>query len=625
VIRAAAAALLAALASAAWLALFYATGATLRADFGINPPRPLTGFYRAERDPTTGLTFAWTGAEAGLRLPGLDRRTGWTLAVRGRSANPTASSHPALTFYVDGVHLHTHETSHEFQEVSVTVPARPERRGVTITMRSSSTFVPGPGDPRELGVMVDAIELTPDGLVLPAPDIFARAMLAGAALAAGVALLGVTAGAAIGGAVLLSAGQGAVLAFGFAPYTTFPQTALRLALVTAGILAVGAWLVRWRGRPLRNTARFALAFSAGAGFLELLVLLHPNMPIGDALFHAHRFQGVLAGNLYFTSVAPGGYAFPYAPGLYVTAWPFAGLVQREMGDVVLLRVITTVADVSAGLLLYFVTVRGWRDRLAGAVAVAMYHLIPLSFRIVTVGNLTNAFAQSLAIPALALMTVPASHSVSSRATAVLVVVLTVAFLSHTSTFAILSLCGVVTAFLFARHGGRALRSAATAVGLASCVAIVLAIALYYAHFIPTYQTELARLGTETATAAPDAGGRGTSQRLGDVPRLAHLYLGFPALVLAAGGALSRWRGESRDRLSLAVAGWVSTCAVFLLLGVLTPLDMRYYLAVIPSLALLAAAGTSWGWRAGDIPRLGVMVLLLWVVWIGVGTWWNTLE
>ena len=618
-IRAAAAALLGALASAAWLALFYTSAGGFRVDFAVDPPSAMTGFYRAERDDATGLTFAWTGEEGGLRLPGLDRRVDWMLLVRVRGANPAASSHPLLTFFVEGLQIHTFQTSHEFHVARVQIPANPARRGAAILMRSSTTFVPGTGDTRRLGVMVDAIELRPEGLVLPHPEIFGRAMLGGAALGAGVALLGVTSSAAIGSAVLLSAGQGATLAYGFGPYTNFPSVVLRLALVTGTVLAWSAWLVRWRARPLRNTARFAVAFSAGAAFLKLLVLLHPNMPIGDALFHAHRFQGVLAGNLYFMSTAPGGYAFPYAPGLYMAAAPFAGLVQRELGDVVLLRVLTVALEAAFGLLLYSMTVRAWQDRLAGAGAVAVFHLIPLTFRVVTVGNLTNAFAQSLTIPALALIAAPAGHWMA------LSFVLTAAFLSHTSTFAILSVCALITAGLFAWFGDRQHFRAARAIVIASIVAIVLAIVLYYAHFMETYETELARLGSETATAAPDAGGRGAIQRALDVPRLLHLYFGFPVLALAAAGAVDRWRRGARDRLSLAIAGWGIACVAFLLVGVLTPLDMRYYLAVIPAFALLAAAGAAWWWRARGAGRGAAIVLLGWVVWTGGVTWWQTLQ
>lgn len=623
-IRAAAAALLGGLSGAVWLALFFSAGAGPRTEFNIDPPRLVTGVYAAERDRRTGLTFAWTGPEVAIRLPGLDRRVPWTLTVRVRGARPNAAQNPSLTFYVDGIVVRTQATTTDFDEMQFVVPARPERRGATLLLQSSSTFVPGPEDSRQLGVMLDSLHLTPDGLALPPHEIFGPAMFAGAALAAAIALLGVTSGSAIGAAVLLSAGQGAVLAHGFGPYTNVADLATRVALSIFGVIAVIALVLRSRGQTLRNTARFAVAFSAGACFLKLLVLFHPDMPLGDALFHAHRFQGVLAGNLYFTSTAPGGYAFPYAPGLYVAAAPFAWLVSREMGDVYLLRTITTSADTIAGLLLYALATRAWSDRLAGAMAVALYHLVPLSFRILTVGNLTNAFAHSLSVVALALTIAPAVRMPVSGVTVALTLVLTAAFLSHTSTFAILAVCGLVVSVLFVWKGGPALRLPATAVAAATGVAIVLAVVLYYAHFGASYRAEFARLGSETASGAADAGGRSAWERAAAVPRYLHIYLGTPLLILSVAGATDRWRRGSRDRLTLAVAGWVMTCALYLLVGVLTPLDMRYYLAVIPALALLAAGGASWWWRDGGATRILAALLLIWIVWTGIETWWSTL-
>jgi hypothetical protein len=624
VIRAAAAALLAALSSALWLSLFYAAGGGPRTDFDIDPPRVITGVHPAERDRATGLTFAWTGPEAGLRLPGLDRRVPWTVTIRVRGARPDPSSDPSLTFYVDGVAIRTQPTTTAFEDMHFVVPARPERRGAVVALRSSSTFIPGPGDRRQLGVVLDSLRLAPDGLVLPPPEIVAPAMFAGAVLAAAIALLGVTSGSAVGAAVLLSAAQGAVLAHGFAPYSNLADIAARLALALGTVLTVGRWIASRCSVPLRNTAKFAAAFSAGACFLKLLVLMHPDMPIGDALFHAHRFQGVLGGNLYFTSTAPGGYAFPYAPGLYLAASPFAWLVQREMGDVFLLRIVATVADTIAGLLLYGMAARGWNDRLAGAMAVALYHLVPLSFRILTVGNLTNAFAQSLSVGALTLAASPALRVTTGGTTMALALCLGAAFLSHTSTFAILSVCGLLMAILFVWRGGPALHSPAKAIAIATGVSIVLAVALYYAHFLTTYQTELSRLGSETAVAAPDAGGRDTSTRALAVPRDLHIYLGTPLLILAATGVFDRWRRGSRDRLTLALTAWILTCGFYLIVGVLTPLDMRYYLAVIPALALLAALGASWWWHAGGVRRIAAAVLLAWIVWTGIETWWRTL-
>ena len=68
---------------------------------------------------------------------------------------------------------------------------------------------------------------------------------------------------------------------------------------------------------------------------------------------------------------------------------------------------------------------------------------------------------------------------------------------------------------------------------ATLAAAVVAVALYYAHFIDTYRTELARIGAETATAAPDAGGRGICERLASVPRYLRLYFGVPAILAGA--------------------------------------------------------------------------------------------
>ena len=107
--------------------------------------------------------------------------------------------------------------------------------------------------------------------------------------------------------------------------------------------------------------------------------------------------------IYFTSISPGNYLFPYAPGLYVAALPFADLVTREAGDVLLLRLFVTTCDAAMGALLYLVVARGWSNRLAAAVAVAVYQLLPLNLQIITAGNLTNAFAQSLAVGAFALI------------------------------------------------------------------------------------------------------------------------------------------------------------------------------------------------------------------------------
>ena len=216
----------------------------------------------------------------------------------------------------------------------------------------------------------------------------------------------------------------------------------------------------------------------------------------------------------------------------------------------LLRIITCAVDAVAGLLLYAIVVRAWGNRLAAAMAVAIYHLIPLDLAVLTTGNLTNAFAQSVAVGGAGADGVRDGRS---PATALLAFVLAVAYMSHTSTLAILFVATLATALLFWWRGGPSLRSPAAAIALATLGAAALAVVLYYAHFMDTYRAELARIGHETATAAPDVGGRTIGDRLRLVPYSLGVYIGAPVLLFASLGAVVLARGRAADRLTLALS------------------------------------------------------------------------
>ena len=120
--RAFAAAMLAALLGGAWVALFYAWHPALTIEFDRDLPRNVSGVYSPERDDASGLTFAWTGADVVLRLPGLDRGKSWTLDLRVRGGRPLPADNPDLIVLADGVELGTHHTSAEFQDIRITIP-----------------------------------------------------------------------------------------------------------------------------------------------------------------------------------------------------------------------------------------------------------------------------------------------------------------------------------------------------------------------------------------------------------------------------------------------------------------------------------------------------------------------
>jgi hypothetical protein len=615
--RAVICAALAAFLGSALLALFYGFRSTLTIEFDRELPRLVGGIYPPERDDASGLTFAWSGREAVLRLRGLDRRAEWIVDARVRGARPDPAQNPALEFYVDGVLLETRQPGVDFAHLTVTIPARLDRSGAVIALRASRTLVPGPADLRELGVMFDRLTLTPAAVVFPPRSTMGAVAVAAAAFGAALALIGFSVTASVGGAVGIAAGISTAVATGFAPYSGLPSVAMTLALWAGAVTVAIIWVVEWwSGASLRNTARFAVVFSVCAAFLKLLMLLHPNMPIGDALFHAHRYRTVVEGNLFFTSIAPGNYQFPYAPGLYVAATPFAAMVSREMGDMTLLRIFAAVTDGVAGAFLYLMIVRVWGDRLSAAVAVGLYHLAPLGFGVARTGNLTNAFAQSVAVLALVLIAHPALRWERRLPLVALTVLLAAAFMSHTSTFAIVFPACVLIAGGFLWKGGPALRSPAAAVAVAALVAVIASIALYYAHFGETYRAEFTRISAETASRAPDAGGRTTMDRLGDVPRYLRLYFDVPLILLAAVGTWRLYVRGARDRATLAVLGWTVTCMLFFVIGIVTPVDMRYYLAAIPAFAVAGGAGASWLWTAGTPHRFAAIGLLGWAAGTG---------
>ena len=300
------------------------------------------------------------------------------------------------------------------------------------------------------------------------------------------------------------------------------------------LLAAG--VVRVRGEPFRNTAKFAIAFTAAAFLLELLALLHPNMPIGDTLFHAHRFQDVLGGRYYFTSIAPGNYQFPYAPGLYVFAIPFAGLVRRGRGrhdgaaddrlrrrraggapalrhgrararQIVWLersRSRCTISSPSASVSWWSATTRMPSPSRSRSPLWRSWPRRPFAWSTGPLSWVSRPFSRRHSCRTPARLRSGRWRRASSR-------------------------------FSSGGAAGRRLRSPAVAVLLASVAAVVVAVVVYYAHFIDTYRTELARIGGETAAAAPDAGGRGIGDRLG-------LRSALPPPVLRRPGARPRRLG-----------------------------------------------------------------------------------
>ena len=605
------------------------------------------GFYPVERGGDR--TFAWSSGRASITLPGLDRRETWSCSMRFRGARPDpAMPQPNLDVAVDGATAAIRRATNEFQDLDVTVPARPSSSGLILTLTSSTTFVPGESDRRELGVQFDRVACGPvDAWVVPPRGPLGSAALAGALLGGAFALTGITAASAVGASVLAAIAQAWVLTTGVAAYGPFPVTMLWLAFwITLPTVAVQKVMERRNGEPFRNTARFVMAFSAGVLYLKLLVLLHPSKELVDALFHAHRFADVLAGRWYFTQLSTSATPFPYAIGLYLFAAPWSVLTHDY---VTLLRIVVCASEALAGALLYVMIVRTWGDRFTGAVAVGLFSLVPLSYVIAGHANMTNAFGQSVFVVTMVAVALWALGTGRPGQLIGLSFLAALGFIGHVSTFALLLPTLVLVALCYWALGGPALRVPAGRIVLATGLAVVLAVVVYYGHFGDVYRAQLERMtATDAALAGPTEADADSAARSGEEPVLGRdtipmsgrvssalwqtvANVGWPILILAMVGAWRLWVEGARDRLGLTVVAWGTTCVAFLVLVTLMAADRRYQQdawefigrvehAAYPAAVIVAARGAVWAWRAGLVTRIAASTLLLGAVVIGVRAW-----
>jgi hypothetical protein len=237
----------------------------------------------------------------------------------------------------------------------------------------------------------------------------------------------------------------------------------------------------------------------------------------------------------------------------------------------------------------------------------------------TWGNLTNAFGQSLFVAALALI-VALPVEWKRRSTVMLVAaVAAAALLSHPSTFAISTGIFVAIAALYHWRGGEPLQSNAAGLAAATAMALAAAVVLYYAWFPSVYISELGRVASEAeARVSGPATTLGT--RVALEPVLAGQYFGWVAMVTALAGLVVLWKSRGPAQLTLAMAAWAGVCLLFVILGVLSPMEFRYHFAFFPLLALAAAYACGWAWRERMAFRAAALVMMSLGVWAGIRQW-----
>ena len=600
----------------------------------------ISGLYDAERAGQE--TYAWTGREADLNLPGLDRRLAWSCTVRLRGGRADPDTLPDVLLTVDGVIASSVRTTNDYQDITVRLPPKPGASvtsRTTVTLTSSKTFQPGPADPRVLGVMVDRWTCAPadQGLVRPPRRALVAAAEGGAAFGAALVLVGLSLPAAAAAGVAIGCGQAMPVAWGVGMFTPYVARVPQLAFWIAAILVASIRAFEWfSSRRLHTEARFVGIFTAAMLYLKLLALLHPSKTPIDAVFHAHRLMWVLDGRFFFTQAMPSGVQFPYAIGLYIFAAPWSLLTHDY---VLLLRIVVSAAEATGGLLLYLLVSRVWGDRLAGAIAAVFFSVVPRAFEIVGNANMTNAFGQAIALATVAAAVLWRLDRRAWWQVAAFWSLTAFALLCHVSTLALLSATLAALAGLYWWRGRPELRVTALTIMVALAIAVLFSVAVYYGHFADAFRSAVnvrASSAPAAASVALPQTAMGLSGKVIEAARLSVAAVGWPMLLLAAVGAVPWWRRGRRDRLSLAVAAWIAVYVVFVASVVVAPVGtsfLRYAaefitrvtLATYPAVVVLASVGAATALRRGWVSRLPAMALAALACAAGLQSWLDWLR
>lgn len=610
----------------------YVIVASANPDISVLINRDLPGIYSGFY-PTEG-SFVWTTGDASITLRGLNRNTPHDCEMLIMTYCPDPALFPEVTFAVDGAVVMRVAVTNADQTVHIPIAADSRRQGAVIGIDCSKIFVPGPQDKRELGIVVKSISIRQSGggLALPSPLTFRALLIAGGSMGAGLGFIC----ASVFAAALITSSTALVgallLCHGVARYSGYLETftMVSLSVSVAGLLT--ALILRGRhGDRLDRAGRIFLAISISVTCVNLMVLLHPYKPEMDDLMHVHRLQYILSGRYFFTAVPEGGFEYPQAIGFYLFAAPFTWIISDQMS---LLKVLVVCTLALTGFIVYASVRRQWKDPVVAATAGPAIQLVPVVIDALGRASMANLFSICASVLAVAILASWGGRGWSLARIIAGIVATTIAFSGHFSTLMVFTVTLAVIAALFLWRGEGIGRRAAGEILIVLAVAGAISYGTYYGRFNELYLKQVHRIINVMRGATPGdwkqsesytprqlpeqtpyaPGGASIMKRIESLPTYVRTCLGWPVVLLSALGLWRLFAERRRDRLSLATIGWLLASMFFVLLGILTPLNMRPYLVAAPFLGVALALGAIWCWRTGSVGKAITIVLLAWCIW-----------
>jgi hypothetical protein len=586
----------------------------------------LRGFNAGEDVPVgKGITFRWSTGDSSITLQDVGRQD-FDVTLSASGSRPPGQPTPSIEVFAGSRPVLKADPPPSISDYSFKVGRGDVSDGTLVLHLVSNTLSP-PGDPRELGVIVTRVHVSPSS---SSPDRFIEPPLGILGVLAGTAgLLGLVLallGWGTGGVLLGSSAVGLLAAWLLVAdrlwlttghwYLAWPQVLAAGGLVVLAVAVAGGWLLRIGAAPWSQRQRRVLLTLVLCAFaVRLAGQLHPQIFIVDLLFHAHRFETVKSGQLLFTieSAEWGGHSTFYLPTPYIFMLPVDWLLGNEL---LVIKLFTVTLSTLGAFVVYYTLRRALGDGRAGLAAAALYLTVPMAVLPFSWGITSNVFGEFFALCSLAIVVTSYRDLRPSRPAAwALLFTLLMALLSHPGvvqlTVAAFGLISLLCLALGRKIGGR--RGAAWALATL-VVSFAVAYLIYYGHFAADMLNTLKQIQADKAAQAKPGvlqlkiGGSVADKSLGLIIRVvntrrewffgglrgfwqeAQAYYRVWPVAAALLGYVSLWpagrrRGGNRAVLDLAAAGWLLAVVFYAIIGWAMNLYVRYALFALPVVAM----------------------------------------
>lgn len=623
--------------------------------------RPFLGsIHSSEKDPNLLRTYRWTQPESVIQLPGVGRQD-FLVRVELSGARPEGFPPPEIQIFsrprAEGPErlLLTAQPAPELRWYEFPVARDPDLSNgdLRLVLHTNNPFTPE-GDPRELGVRLFHVEVTPvdtpqKGIIPPLQHVIpllAAALLCTLALA----YLGWAPGAAALGGLIWCGGMAAFLIWDRTWLTSasavLPQAWIAALVMLFFLRPLVGVLYRQAGVawPVFDR-RVLLTIFALAVVARLGGQLHPEVFSPDVNFHANRLVEVMGGKLLFT-VASAEWAYHrtfYLPTVYLFMTPLEWLLNDRFLTV---RVFTVLLDTSSVFLLYVLARQALGSGRAGLWASILYVTFPQGVLLFSWGVSANIFAQWTMLLAITFVIVAYEHLHRPLVWGLLLLLAFLALMSHPGTVQLTGVMLVITLAVWAwrRHEVGPMRNW-WLLGAAVVAAAVLAFFAYYINWVDYQLGELAAIQSERAATAGGEFRARVGGSVNDVSMNLYSYTVYSRQAQILEGLWGFWKEawayyktmplawtalgllaiapatRMLRRFRSAAFGWGLAAVVFALVGLAINLYVRYPLFLLPLITLGSGALLEWLRRRGWAGQALVAFVLAAFVVNGLALWW----